>query len=397
MNHDFNRTVEADEAFESLRGRFTRITFLRQSGFSHVLRAREEGSKRDVAIKVVRYDSFRHNNIPEWLLQHIVHEAQRAKCTQFRHVVNLYDVCVGKAAIVLVMEYCADTDLERILRDSPPYVSEEAYLESFLVQMITGAIEMTRAGLCCRTIGTENVLLQRRTHGPPIFKISDMGMTKHLVCIASWAASLHSVDTEEHEGEEDGPAHSNGILLYSPSPSSSPSCLDDAACWSDYTHQPQTITPAYIASLGGILQRMLGTAEQDPASVAEPFSMVDISRRMTNADDATTLLHVMDWLCSGRRLAAVPTIWTSFIQERCTMFAHQMPRFARLPFSVVAERICASDDALTPTDDDDAMTMIGSLLGALANSKAKEGASVEVTADSLWAKAMQSSDLRDAR
>jgi serine/threonine protein kinase len=362
MASALNRILESDDAFAKLRGSFDRVVFLRQSGFSNVLRAYETEKKRDVAIKIVKYNAFRQSNIPTWLLSHVVYEAQQAACHTFQNVVNLYHVCIGKAAIVFVMEYCADSDLERILRDSPPYVSDESYVESFIMQMITAAIEMTRAGLCCRTIGTENILIQRHAKNPfPMFKISDLGMTKHLVCIASWAAE-GSFRTSERVGEEsemspslyhhqqcssstEGQISDNDatdLLLYSPSPVSSVSPPSGGSLFlsHQYQHHAQIITPSYIAALGGIAMRMLSPVSAPNAppqheSTNRQVSMEDIAQRMLDAGDVgddqspsrVTLLHVMEWMCIGRGLHFVPAIWTEYMQERSLLL--QNPWFPR--------------------------------------------------------------------
>nr|QYA18502.1 serine/threonine protein kinase [Clandestinovirus] len=296
----FRDLFTSGDAAEGLLARYTNIEYLRHGAFSEVFKAYDVRERRFVAIKVVRSEIFRVKNTPTWILKHIINEAERAQKSTFRNVVNLFDVVIGDSSIAFFSEFCSDGDLERILRDPPAYVSEDDYLERFLVQMISGVIEMKRAGLCCRAIGSENILVQCLPGKWPTFKISDLGMTKHLVCLHDWTAHTQSCDED-------------------PQP-------EDA------------VGTSYIRSLGGILWRLQNTVrrsfDSDKQSVETsdktPMKVI-IESMLGNDEKDPSIYQVMRWLCKERRITQVPKIWMQFLQERFRLINATFPMNPIIP------------------------------------------------------------------
>lgn len=303
----FRDVFPDDDTSNAMNMRYTSFEYIRHGAFSEVFKAYDTRERRFVAIKIVRSDIFAIKNTPTWILKHIIKEAERARKTVFSNVVNLFDVVVGNAAIIFVSEYCSDGDLERILRDPPSYASKDDYLEKFLVQMISGAIEMKRSGLCCRSIGAENILVQCLPGTWPTFKISDLGMTKHLVCMHDWSARAEPIkkptfDVEHFTNDDD-------------------------------LHSPHPIGNSYMRSLGGIMWRLQNPSKHLPIQIDDsqcqsktPMSfIINAMMGYSGSTEIPTLYQTMHWLCRERQLTQVPKIWNIFLQEKFRLFGLVLP------------------------------------------------------------------------
>lgn len=71
----------------------------------------------------------------------------------------------------LVLEYCEDGDLQRLLKEKGPLTEAEAV--RLMRQILEGFKELRRRGIIHRDLKPENILIHRGT-----FKIADFGLAR---------------------------------------------------------------------------------------------------------------------------------------------------------------------------------------------------------------------------
>lgn len=175
------------DMLQLLNQRFVGLFYWKQGSFSHIFHGTDRTSNRRLAIKIVCTEFFTTEDTPTWVLDHIQADAFRAKGIDFSRVVRLYDIVVARTSIAFISEYMDSGTIDDLIRNPKEGYSSDDFFTTLWVDLLTGCAEMEVAGLCCRSLSAQHVLVNEDMHGHKCFKISDLGLTKHFACIFRWA------------------------------------------------------------------------------------------------------------------------------------------------------------------------------------------------------------------
>jgi serine/threonine-protein kinase len=111
------------------------------------------------------------------ILGRFAREAAVAQQLQSQHVCRVYEVgALGDGSPFMVMERLEGCDLGRLLSERGPLLPHDAV--SYVLQACEAMTEAHAKGVVHRDLKPTNLFLARRTHGPPIVKVLDFGVSK---------------------------------------------------------------------------------------------------------------------------------------------------------------------------------------------------------------------------
>jgi len=156
-------------------GKYRLEGLLGEGGMGLVLLATHVDLQRTVAIKIVRSELARNDEIVERLLA----EAQVAASIRSEHVTRVLDLGrLDSGTPYIVLEYLQGRDLAALLDEHGPLPFETAV--DFLLQVCDALAEAHAAGVIHRDLKPENLFLTHRADGTPIIKLIDFGISKNL-------------------------------------------------------------------------------------------------------------------------------------------------------------------------------------------------------------------------
>ncbi len=156
-------------------GKYRLEGLLGEGGMGLVLLATHVDLQRTVAIKIVRSELARNDEIVERLLG----EAQIAASIRSEHVTRVLDLGrLDSGTPYIVLEYLQGRDLAVLLDEHGPLPFETAV--DFVLQVCDALAEAHAAGVIHRDLKPENLFLTHRPDGTPIIKLIDFGISKNL-------------------------------------------------------------------------------------------------------------------------------------------------------------------------------------------------------------------------
>ncbi len=157
-------------------GKYRLEGLLGEGGMGIVLLATHVDLHRTVAIKVVRSELARNDEIVERLLA----EAQAAANIRSEHVTRVLDLGrLDSGTPYIVLEFLDGRDLAALLDEHGPLPTETAV--DFVLQVCDALAEAHAAGIIHRDLKPENLFLTYRPDGTPIVKLIDFGISKNLM------------------------------------------------------------------------------------------------------------------------------------------------------------------------------------------------------------------------
>ena len=139
-----------------------------------VYRGRHQRTQKQVAVK------FLHPQLigDEVILERFKREAEITAALGSRNIVNVYDVQTFQGQPYIVMEYLEGSTLKQHVRNNRQLSLEETV---GIIEEVSWGLERAHAaGIVHRDLKPDNIYLARSTHGNPITKILDFGVSKVL-------------------------------------------------------------------------------------------------------------------------------------------------------------------------------------------------------------------------
>jgi serine/threonine-protein kinase len=181
-----------------------------------VYRALEEGSGREVALKVVA-PQFAGDL---YFRQRFEREARLAAKIDHPHAVGIEDSGEVDGVLYVVMPYVDGTDMEAMLASDGAL---EAPLAAAIVSQVASALDAAHAlGLVHRDVKPGNVLVESRDHCAHAL-LTDFGLAKHVASTSGltktglWVGTVDYAAPEQIQGGAVGPPadiYSLGCVLY---------------------------------------------------------------------------------------------------------------------------------------------------------------------------------------
>ncbi|MEZ6135016.1 MAG: serine/threonine-protein kinase [Pirellulaceae bacterium] len=164
---DESFTTESSMQFSRV-GRFEILSKLGQGGFGVVFRAKDTLLKRDVALKIPRFESA----LSKETRQRFSREARAAATLSHPNIVSVFETGSDRGLDYLVCEFVDGRDLAKELEQAEGHMNAQAAAE--IVLALADATEHAhRRGILHRDLKPSNVLIEKSSGSP---RISDFGM-----------------------------------------------------------------------------------------------------------------------------------------------------------------------------------------------------------------------------
>ncbi|MBS4761609.1 Stk1 family PASTA domain-containing Ser/Thr kinase [Carnobacteriaceae bacterium zg-ZUI252] len=195
-----------------LNGRYKLKSLIGSGGTAHVYLAEDLFLKRDVSVKVLRYD-FADD---ERALKRFHREARAISEVNHEHIVQLFDVDSEGPYHYIVMEYVDGMDLKKYLRLNYP-LSLLQVIE-MMKQIVQAVSYAHRRGLIHRDLKPQNILIDRSGD----LKITDFGIATGLneasmTQTNTLVGSIHYLSPEQtrgHSATNQSDIYALGIIFY---------------------------------------------------------------------------------------------------------------------------------------------------------------------------------------
>jgi serine/threonine-protein kinase len=269
---------------------------LGEGGVARVWLAWDEHLRREVAIKVLRPQYARDEN----LVQRFRREALLVGQLRSPHIVEVFGVAAGGSASYFVMEYVDGRDLKEFLRYNAPLPVERAL--SLLRDITAGVAAAHEAGLIHRDLKPANVLISK----DGAVKVTDFGIARDLAGAGLtepgkvWGTS-HYLSPEQAAGLGLAPAtdiYSLGVMLFEmvtgrlPFPGDDPVAVA-LAHLRDPVPDVQSLNTTVPEGVARLIRRMMDKApERRPRDA--PALLKLLETYLSQSGGATTLRPVMN-------------------------------------------------------------------------------------------------------
>lgn len=168
--------------------------------------------KRDVAVKVLKYDFVNE----EKMLRRFQREAKLISTVYHKNIVNLYDVDQEGHYSYLVMEYVDGVDLKQYIKNKVRLSVDEIYV--IMKQIISAMAVAHKKGIIHRDLKTQNILISKDN----VVKITDFGIATGLNETAltqtnTLIGSIHYLSPELARGSKatiQSDIYALGIIMY---------------------------------------------------------------------------------------------------------------------------------------------------------------------------------------
>lgn len=195
-----------------LNNRYELKELIGTGGTAHVYLAYDLFLRRDVSVKVLRYDFSQE----ERALERFHREAKAISEVTHENIVSLYDVDTDGAYHYIVMEYIDGMDLKKYIKQNFPL----SLLETVdLMKQIVSAVKYAhRCGIIHRDLKPQNILIRR----DGMVKITDFGIAKGLneasmTQTNTLVGSIHYLSPEQARGQSatnQSDIYALGIIFY---------------------------------------------------------------------------------------------------------------------------------------------------------------------------------------
>jgi serine/threonine protein kinase len=152
-------------------GKYEIVSHLANGGMGAVYRAREDGSDRIVALKVLLPELSERPN----LLERFRREAKHASKLTHRHIVNVLDFGEDNGQYYLAMEFIEGMDLDELIVRRGKLTPEESV--GIMIQAVKALDHAFRLGVVHRDIKPSNFLITRGEKGF-VVKLLDFGLAR---------------------------------------------------------------------------------------------------------------------------------------------------------------------------------------------------------------------------
>ena len=304
-------------------GKYRLEGLLGEGGMGLVLLATHVDLQRTVAIKIVRNELARNDEIVERLLG----EAQIAANIRSEHVTRVLDLGrLDSGTPYIVLEYLQGRDLAVLLDEHGPLPFETAV--DFLLQVCDALAEAHAAGVIHRDLKPENLFLSHRPDGTPIVKLIDFGISKNLTARDRRAAltnpaqlvgSPYYMAPEQMRGARVVDARADiwalGVVLYELCTGQTPFAADSipAVChlvMQEEPTPPRTFAPdlpeELEAVIGCCLQKDAGDRYSDVAELAAALGQFGTPEGVAYVERIQRVLAVP--LAHSRRPGSLPDL-----------------------------------------------------------------------------------------
>ncbi len=243
-----------------IKARYRLLRLLGEGGVAEVWLAREEPLNRLVALKFLRTEYARDEN----LLERFRREAILIAKLDSPHIVKVYDVAVDHRNCFIAMEYVDGSDLKTILRFEAPLSLQRAL--KLLRAIAAGVAVAHEGGLIHRDLKPGNILISQQGE----VKITDFGIARNIAetglteSDTVWGTS-HYIAPEQALGETLSTAtdiYSLGVLFFQMLTGILPYPGDDpVAVALAHIQQPvpalQSVNPSLPTTVAHLVQRMM--------------------------------------------------------------------------------------------------------------------------------------------
>ena len=198
----------------TLGGRYVLGALLGRGGMAEVLRAHDEQTGRDVAVKLFRPDVAEARD-----LRRIRSEIRMLAGLNHPSLVHLYDASTGdeRTPAYLVLELVDGPTLADLMRDGIPPLE----LARLLAQVSEALSYIHARGIVHRDVKPENILVSRDAYGRPLAKLADLGIARiadesHLTMTGGVIGTAAYLSPEQVTGEPVGTAtdvYALGLVL----------------------------------------------------------------------------------------------------------------------------------------------------------------------------------------
>lgn len=195
-----------------LNDRYEIKKLIGSGGTAHVYLAHDLFLKRDVAVKVLRYDFSQEDRA----LERFRREAKAISELTHENIVSLYDIDTDENYHYIVMEYIDGTDLKKYIKQNFP-LSLLKIID--LMKQIVSAVKYAhQCSIIHRDLKPQNILIRR----DGIVKITDFGIAKGLneasmTQTNTLVGSIHYLSPEQARGQSathQSDIYALGIIFY---------------------------------------------------------------------------------------------------------------------------------------------------------------------------------------
>ncbi|PIO84638.1 Stk1 family PASTA domain-containing Ser/Thr kinase [Pediococcus damnosus] len=197
---------------QTLNVRYRVISSLGEGGMADVYLSRDLILKRDVAVKLIRFDLQNDDKT----IQRFQREALATTEIVHPNIVSVYDVGEDNGIHYLVMEYIDGTDLKQYIKDHFPIPYQKVI--DIMEQILSGVAAAHAHGIIHRDLKPQNVLMDKNGSA----KISDFGVAvaqqdQTITQTNAVVGSVHYLSPEQARGHlatKRSDIYSLGIILY---------------------------------------------------------------------------------------------------------------------------------------------------------------------------------------
>lgn len=195
-----------------LNDRYEIKKLIGSGGTAHVYLAHDLFLKRDVAVKVLRYDFSQEDRA----LERFRREAKAISELTHENIVSLYDIDTDENYHYIVMEYIDGTDLKKYIKQNFPLSILE--IIDLMKQIVSAVKYAHQCSIIHRDLKPQNILIRR----DGIVKITDFGIAKGLneasmTQTNTLVGSIHYLSPEQARGQSathQSDIYALGIIFY---------------------------------------------------------------------------------------------------------------------------------------------------------------------------------------